>query len=163
MCALYGGPKARSFFRHHNRQLLNKIIAQEVLYYKISIKESATNIYGESLNKMYFNPVLLTCLCESQEQQADDEDYGKNISRNVNFRFLRDELINLNLLPEAGDIVCWQEGYYEVDLVVENQRVMGKTPEYSLESDLQKYGESWSMICQSHLTSVNKLNIIKSR
>lgn len=39
---------------------------------------------------------------------------------------------------------------------------MGKNPEYSLQADLEKYGESWSMICKTHLTGLNKLNIVKS-
>lgn len=160
--ALYGGPRSRSFFRHHNRQLLDRIIAEEILYYKLSLVETRSNLYGESKNKMYFDPILTTCLYEVQDQQSDDAEYGKSRAQMVDFRFLRDSLINLQLLPEAGDIICWQESYYEVDLVVENQRVMGKTPEYSLQADLDKYGESWSMICKSHLTGVNKLNIIKS-
>lgn len=161
--ALFGGPRARSFFRHHNRQLLNRVIAQEVLYYKLSLKETEVNIYGESKNKMYYQPVLLTCLIEAQEQTSEDADYGKSRTQLNNFRFLRDDLIDLNLYPEAGDIIVWQESYYEVDLIVENQRVMGKNPEYSLQADLEKYGESWSMICRAHLTGVNKLNIIKSQ
>ncbi len=160
--ALFGGPRARSFFRHHNRQLLNRIIAQEVLYYKLSLKETEVNIYGESKNKIYYQPILLTCLIEAQEQMSEDADYGKGRNQINNFRFLRDDLIDLNLLPEAGDIIVWQESYYEVDLIIENQRVMGKNPEYSLQADLEKYGESWSMICRAHLTSVNKLNITKS-
>jgi hypothetical protein len=161
--ALFGGPRARSFFRHHNRQLLNRVIAQEVLYYKLSLKETEVNIYGESKNKMYYQPILLTCLIEAQEQTSEDADYGKSRTQLNNFRFLRDDLIDLNLYPEAGDIIIWQESYYEVDLIVENQRVMGKNPEYSLQADLEKYGESWSMICRAHLTGVNKLNIIKSQ
>jgi hypothetical protein len=161
--ALFGGPRARSFFRHHNRQLLNRVIAQEVLYYKLSLKETEVNIYGESKNKMYYQPILLTCLIEAQEQTSEDADYGKSRTQLNNFRFLRDDLIDLNLYPEAGDIIVWQESYYEVDLIVENQRVMGKNPEYSLQADLEKYGESWSMICRAHLTGVNKLNIIKSQ
>lgn len=160
--ALFGGFRARSLFRHHSRQLMNRIIAEEVLYYKLSIKETAYNIYGESKNKMYYQPILTTCLYQVQDQVSEDAEFGKSRAQLVDFRFLRDDLIDLQLVPEAGDIIYWQESYYEVDLVVENQRVMGKNPEYSLQSDLQKYGESWSMICKSHLTNVNKLNIIKS-
>lgn len=161
MCALYGGPRARSFFRHHNRQLLNRIVAEEVLYYKLSLKETKQNIYGESKDKVYYQPILLTCFYEVQDQTSEDAEYGKSRAQIVNFRFLRDDLIDLTLLPEAGDIIGWQESYYEVDLVIENQRVVGKNPEYSLQSDLEKYGESWSMICRSHLTNLNKLNITK--
>ena len=160
--ALYTGPRARSFFRHHNRQLIRKIIAEEVLYYKFSLKETKYNIYGESKSKMYFNPILLTCFYEVQDQTSDDAEYGKSRAQLVDFKFLRQDLIDLQLVPEAGDIVCLQESYYEVDLIIENQRLMGKNPEYALEADLEKYGESWSMICKSHLSNVNKLNLIKT-
>lgn len=162
MCALFGGPRARSFFRHHSRQIVNRIVAEEVLYYKLSISETRYNLYGESKNKMYKQPILIACFYAVQDQTSEDDTYGKSRAQQVDFRFLRDDLIDLNLVPEPGDIVCWQESYYEVDLVVENQRVMGKNPEYSLEADLEKYGESWSMICKSHLTAVNKLNIIQT-
>jgi hypothetical protein len=141
---------------------MNRIIAEEVVYYKLSLKETQYNIYGESKNKMYNQPILLTCLYEVQDQSSDDAEYGKSKAQQVDYRFLRDDLIDLNLVPESGDIISWQESYYEVDLVVENQRVVGKNPEYSLQSDLEKYGESWSIICKTHLTNVNKLNIIKS-
>jgi hypothetical protein len=141
---------------------MNRIIAEEVVYYKLSLKETQYNIYGESKNKIYNQPILLTCLYEVQDQSSDDAEYGKSKAQQVDYRFLRDDLIDLNLVPESGDIISWQESYYEVDLVVENQRVVGKNPEYSLQSDLEKYGESWSIICKTHLTNVNKLNIIKS-
>lgn len=160
--ALFAGPRARSFFRHHSRQIVNRIVAQEVLYYKLSLAESKYNIYGESKNKMYNQPILIACLFLAEEQVSEDDAYGKSRGQRADFRFLRDDLVKLNLFMEAGDIICWQESYYEVDLVTENQRVLGKNPEYSLESDLEKYGESWSIICKTHLTSVNKLNIIKS-
>jgi len=160
--ALFGGIRARSFFRHHSRQLVNRIIAEEVLYYKLSLSETKYNIYGESKNKMYNQPILIACLYLVQDQVSEDDTFGKSRGQAAEFRFLRDDLVDLNLVAEAGDIISWQESYYEVDLVTENQRVMGKNPEYSLQSDLQKYGESWSMICKTHLTSVNKLNIIKS-
>ena len=160
--ALFGGPRARSFFRHHSRQLVNRIVAEEVLYYKLSLAETRYNIYGESKNKMYNQPLLIACFYSVSDQTSEDDTYGKSRAQLVDFRFLRDDLIDINLVPEAGDIICWQEAYYEVDLIIENQRIMGKNPEYSLQEDLQKYGESWSMICKSHLSSVNKLNIIKT-
>ena len=160
---LYSGERARSFFRHHNRQLLNRIIAEEVGYYKLSLSETRSNIYGESKTKMYFAPVLLTCLYEVQDQISEDAEFGKNRAQLVDFKFLRNDLLVLNLVPEMGDIIMWQESYYEVDLLVENQRTMGKNPEYELTPQTDNiYGESWSMICKTHLTGVNRLNIIQT-
>jgi hypothetical protein len=160
--ALYGGIRARSFFRHHSRQIVNRIVAEEVLYYKLSLSETKYNIYGESKNKMYNQPILIACLNTLTGQESADDTYGTSISQDTEFRFLRDDLVKLNLVTEIGDIICWQESNYEVTLVVETQFIMGKVPEYSLEPDLQNYGESWSMICKTHLTAGNKLNITKS-
>ena len=160
--ALYGGIRARSFFRHHSRQIVNRIVAEEVLYYKLSLSETRYNIYGESKNKMYEQPILIACFYAVDDQTSEDQTFGKSIAQTAEFRFLRDDLIDINLIMEPGDIVCLKESYYEVDLVVENQFIMGKNPEYSLESDLEKYGESWSIKCKSHLTGVNKLNLIKT-
>jgi hypothetical protein len=111
---------------------------------------------------MYEQPILIACFYAVEDQTSEDESFGKSIGQIAEFRFLREDLIDINLVMEVGDIVYLKESYYEVDLVVENQFVMGKNPEYSLESDLEKYGESWSIKCKTHLTGVNKLNIIKS-
>lgn len=152
-----------SFFRHVNRELINRIISQQVVYYKLSLKDTAVNSYGESKGKFYNAPVLLTCLIERIDQTTEDAEYGATTSYDKGFRFLRDDLIDINLVPERGDIICYNENYYEVDNVVENQFIGGKVPEYSLKSDLDKFGSSWSMICNAHLTSLTKINIIKSR
>ena len=160
--ALYGGPRARSFFRHHSRQVVNRIVAEEILYYKLSLSETKYNIYGESKNKMYEQPILIACFYAIEDQISEDQSFGKSIGQMAEFRFLREDLIYINLVMEVGDIIYLKEAYYEVDLVVENQFVMGKNPEYSLEADLEDYGESWSIKCKTHLTGVNKLNIIKS-
>lgn len=160
--ALFGGPRARSFFRHHSRQIVNRIVAEEILYYKLSLSETKYNLYGESKNKMYYQPILIACLYQTDAQISEDQSFGKSRGQTAEFRFLRDDLIDISLVMEAGDIIYWQESYYEVDLVIENQRVMGKNPEYSLQSDLEKYGESWSILCRTHLTGLNKLNIVKS-
>lgn len=160
--ALYGGPRARSFFRHHSRQVVNRIVAEEVLYYKLSLSETRYNIYGEAKNKMYDQPILIACFYLVDDQVSEDQSFGNSIGQRAEFRFLRDDLIDINLVMEVGDIIYLKESYYEVDLVVENQFYMGKNPEYSLEEDLQNYGESWSIVCKTHLTGVNKLNIIKS-
>jgi hypothetical protein len=160
--ALYGGPRARSFFRHHSRQLVNRIVAEEILDYKLSLGETKYNIYGESKNKMYEQPILIACFYAVEDQVSEDQSFGKSIGQLAEFRFLREDLIDINTVMEVGDIVYLKEAYYEVDLVVENQFIMGKNPEYSLEADLEKYGESWSIKCKTHLTGINKLNIVKS-
>ena len=152
-----------SLFRHISRELLNRIISQEVLYYKLSLDKTKLNSYGEAKGKFYYEPVLLTCLVERPDSGTTDEEYGATSGTDRTFKFLRDDLVDLNLVTERGDIVCYLNSYYEIDNIIENQYIGGKVPEHSLESDIEKFGASWSMLCESHLTSVSKLNIIKNR
>jgi hypothetical protein len=160
---LYGGFLDRDYFRHINKEIQDKITGQQIGYYKISLSQTSTNIYGESKKKMYYQPVLMTCTIITQEQTTDSPETGVSRAQLVDFNFLKSDLKDLNLVPEAGDIIMWQESYYEVDAIVENQRVMGKDNTYSLESDNEYYGESWSMVCKAHLTKANKLNIVQTR
>lgn len=160
---IYNDKVDRAFMRSISREITNKIIGQEVIYYKISLAETKVNVWGESKEKMYQQPILLTCLWSRDDQNTDSQEYGLSRNQVVNFAFLKADLINLNLVPEAGDIIVMNETYYEVDQIIENQLLMGKDFNYSLESDNEKYGESWSIVCVSHLTKVNKLNIIPAR
>lgn len=160
---LYGGARDQSFKRRVNRSFMNRTVGQEVLYYKLSLADTVVNIYGESKSKMYYQPILVTCSVDRQPQTSTDIEAGPNTDRQVSFNFLRDDLIALNLLPEKGDVIVWNESYYEVDLPVEDQLLVGKDPDYSLQSGLEKFGNSLSIMCQSHLTNVNRLNLVKVR
>lgn len=160
---LYTSARDRSFFRHANREMMRKIVSQEVVYYKISLSETVVNVFGESKNKMYHQPMLLVCSIIPEDPDSPLIETGLTTTQQVDFRFLTSDLIEINLVPEKGDIIMWEENYYEVDNMIYNQRVMGKNPDYSIESDNEEYGEAWSVICKSHLTKPNKLNIIKSR
>jgi hypothetical protein len=161
--ALFTQQRDISFFRHVNRELMSRIISQQVLYYKLALEKTAVNSYGESKGKFYYDPLMLTCLIDRPDSTTEDAEYGATTITDRIYRFLKDDLIQLNLVPERGDIIAFHESYYEVDHVLENQFIGGKVPEYSLQSDLDKFGSSWSMMCYSHLTSITKLNIIKAR
>jgi len=161
---LYGGSRDLSMFRHVSKEIVDRQISEEVAYYKISLSNTSTNIYGEAKSKVYNNPVLLTCLYTVEDQNTTDENpYGVDRGQLVDFTFLRYDLINISLVPEAGDIIMWQENYYEVHAIVENQRIVGKNPEYDLNGTTSDFGDSWSISCKTHMTRLNKLNIVKSR
>jgi hypothetical protein len=160
--ALYGGQRDVALFRNMNRELLRNIITQEIAYYKIGLTETTTNIYGESSEKFYNDPVLLTCLITRGDQSYNDDDFGPDVKRDVSFAFLRDDLVDLKLVPEGGDIVSWQESYYEIHQIVENQLVLGKSEQYNM-TNLSNFGSSLSIICNAHLTRAEKVGINRQR
>ena len=161
--ALFGGARDISMFRHINRELLHDVIQQEIAYYKISLVNTRQNLYGESTQKVYQDPVLLKCLITRADIQTTDSDFGPDITRTLSYALLRDDLLDLQLVPENGDIIVWQESYYEVHAFNENQFFVGKSDEYTYTDYLNRFGSSISIILDTHLTRPEKVGIQRQR
>lgn len=161
--ALFGSSRDISMFRNVNRELLHDVIQQEIAYYKISLETTRSNIYGESSQKIYQDPVLLKTLVTRADIQTTDSDFGPDINRSLSFAFLRDDLKDIELVPLNGDIILWNEGYYEIHAVNENQLVVGKSNEYFFTEYLNNFGSSLSIIVSAHLTRPEKLGIARQR
>lgn len=146
-----------------NRELISNVVEQEVLYYKISLEQTKANIYGESLDKVYWSAIKLNCLIERGDQQTTSDDFGPDNIRDVKFAFLRQDLLEVNTFPEVGDIIEWQNDFYEVDNTVENQLFLGKDENYSLTDYGKNYGGTLSIICTTHLTRADKVGVLKQR
>jgi hypothetical protein len=142
-----------------NRELVSDVVEQEILYYKISLEQTQANIYGEAPEKVYWNPVKLNCLIDRGDQQTTSDDFGADSIRDVKFAFIRQDLKDVNTFPEVGDIIQWQEDYYEVDNTTENQLLLGKDENYALTTYGPDYGGTLSIICICHLTRADKVGI----
>jgi hypothetical protein len=120
--ALFGSARDISLFRHLNRELLWDVITQQCVYYKLNLNQTKVNMYGESAGeKFYEAPVLFNALISREAQTRSVDEFGVDFSWDVEFRFFLDDLVDANLVPEVGDIIMYQEGYWEVDNTNANQ------------------------------------------
>jgi len=160
--SLFGSRKDFGLITKMNRELLQDIIEQEVAFYKLALQETQSNLYGESLEKTFFTPLIMQCIITRGDQVYTTDDFGPDINRELTFAFLRDDFVDLNMVPEVGDIIMLSESYYEIDAVVENEFFFGKDPAYNYARS-DKYGKSISLRCATHLTRIDKLNIAQFR
>lgn len=161
--ALFGSTRDVLMFKGVATEVVHNVITQQVGYYKVVLPETTPNVYGEALVKQYIGPVLFNCLIERGDFTTDNSDFGPDTRREVTFRLLKDDLINANVVPEVGDVVMYNEQYYETDNVNENQLILGKDPDYSYSEGLENFGGSFSIILKTHLTSPERLGIQKFR
>lgn len=183
--ALFGTQRDVSLFRHVNRELLSNIITQQCSFYKFKLAETKTNIYGEAADeKFYMGPVLLNCLVERRDQEYPETDLGTDFSWGATFKFLRDDMLSrledfnqnydkgnfygANLVPQVGDIIFYNEGFYEVDNIITNQYFMGKNPDYPnapnpINPGLDRFGTNLSIVCETHYTTGDKIGITRER
>jgi hypothetical protein len=73
-----------------------------------------------------------------------------------------------NLVPEVGDIIMWNNSYWEIDNVNDNQLFVGKDPAYPYETNplnpgLDNYGSNISIICTAHYVPSDKVQITRER
>ena len=196
--ALFGTARDVSLFRHMSRELMADIITEQCGYYKYKLEETKINLYGEAAEeKFYIGPVLLNTLVERTDNIYPETDLGTDYDKEVQFSFLRDDLLGAgedfnnfdnkgnsytglpgtgygaNLVPQVGDIIMYNEGYYEVHETVANQYFAGKNPDYPNNvntinksggpGDLSAYGSNISIICKAHYVQADKLGLTQAR
>ena len=191
--ALFGTQRDVSLFRHMSRELMGDIITEQCAFYKYKLEETKINLYGEAAHeKYYMGPVLLNTLVERTDNIYPETDLGTDYNKEIQFSFLRDDLLGKNedfngegmsytdttaeygadLVPQVGDVIMYNEGYYEVHETIANQYFVGKNPDYPndpnpinapLNGDLSNYGSNISIICKSHYVQADKLGLTQAR
>ena len=153
------GNKDLATFEKFNKELLGEpnisddgIIDQFVILYRTSVYETDTNMYGEaSEGKVYKQGIKLPCIVDAEDFDFQYTDFGPDNKQNVSFAFQRAYLVEVNLKPDIGDILKWNEGYFEVNTYNENQ-LIGGDPD-----------KSHSIVVSAHLTRTPTTNLEEYR
>ena len=187
--ALFGSARDVSMFRGISRELMWDVIVQECAIYKFKLEETNVNIYGEAAEEKYYEaPILLNVLVDRQDQNFPESDLGIDFTGARTFRFLRDDLkgVEVNgyknnsgtrkigeIVPEVGDIIWYEKGYYEIYNLINNQLFVGKDPDYPNKDDngynamgnydLENFGYDVSIIAEAHYVPADRVGISEER
>jgi hypothetical protein len=115
--------------------------------YKINIVDTKINLYGEALNKTWYPGVELYTLINKEGMEVSYEGFGPDRNQNVEFRFDRFACEEKNAYPEIGDVILFDNSYYEIDNTSETQ-FTGGTPK-----------NNFSIVCSTIMVSKSSLNI----
>ena len=137
------------FFKSIARELVDTVIENTVVLYKINLNETKINIYGEALNKTWHKGVELYSLIDKEPQSVQYEGFGSDTNQDITFKFDRGLLEERNIHPEIGDVVYFDNQYYEINNVNEVQFI-GGLPQ-----------NTYSIVCFAFLVSKSSLNIEK--
>ena len=129
-----------------------------VTLFKVSVGETKTNLYGESLGKVWRAPSTIMAIVDREPPNIIYEGFGADKQQAVEFRFNRMRLretsyavpkvrdINGTLVPteaiqnltagypEIGDVILFDGAYYEIDNVRESRLIGGSPEVYDQES-----------------------------
>jgi hypothetical protein len=134
-------------FKSFAREVVDDVIQNTIVLFKINMNETKVNIYGESLNKTWYPGVQVYALIDKEPESTRYEGFGSDRDQNVTFKLDRWMLEEKGIYPEVGDIINFNEGYFEIDNTNEVQLVGGQT--YN----------NFSVVCQTFMVSKSNLNI----
>jgi len=141
------GSKDYNFFQNISRELVDSVVQTQVFLFKLIAGESKTNLYGESLDKSYFEGVSIFGMVEYGDESQQYDGFGQDTIQDVTFRFNQDTCIVKDIYPEVGDIILFNKGYYEITTTNQTQLV-GMQAE-----------NNFGIECVTYLTRKSMLNI----
>ena len=110
-----------------NEELIDEIVGQSVDIYKVNVEKTDDNLYGESTTKYYDVGFRVNCLILYNEPEINQDEFGADLNANIEMYFQRENLASgsLNFYPETGDIVDWNDFYWEINGTAEPQLFAG--------------------------------------
>ena len=121
--------KEIQLFDAFNEELIDEIIGQVVDIYKVSLDETNANIYGEAADGIltFDRGFRVNCLIQFETPDMDMTEFGADLNSSIEMFFQRENLSSgsLNFYPEIGDIVDWNDYYWEINGTTEPQLFAG--------------------------------------
>ena len=138
-------------FRSFARELVDTVIENTCVLFKVNLNETKVNIYGESTNKTWYPGVELFVMIDKEPENVVYEGFGPDNTQNITFKFDRLLCEERNVYPEIGDVIYFDNSYYEIDNTNEVQFVGGLPGDNS--------DRNWSIVCSTFMVSKSNLNI----
>ena len=138
------------------KEIVQKIISMEVAILKLNIMETSTNIYGESSDKQFYDPVRIFSVIRPGTKESLDDDSTMSFSKTFTFSFIKSELKEKGLTVDEGDFIWYDDKYFEVDKVSGSNYWSGRNPNNAIgitEDDWSLYGYDYAIVADAHLTT----------
>lgn len=149
------------------QQAALQFMKTDIAYYKTNLSQTKRNIYGESLEKWFFQPFLIKCTIERNADTIKDEMFGPDIEKTIRLTIPRVAweqgsaglIQGANILPEIGDIILDRstERYYEINNIIHDYIPINANIGFGQSSCPQAELVTYNIEC--HQTRITRLNL----
>ena len=118
--------REKSFIDKITTELINSVIQQSAIYYKINSEYTDENdIYGESSSKIFYSGVSFYALIEFLEPEIFVSNQGLNQTREITIFAQKHYLSKLGIFVEEGDFIYWDNQYFEITKTLDIKNLHG--------------------------------------
>jgi len=116
MSRLFVGDRELDFFKLLTKELMQKVIAQKVIYYAVSEEHTNSHrLYDEAINKTVWRPVEINALVLYNEPLQTATQFSIDTIYSLEIYFYTRELQERNVIPREGDFVKFGDIVYEIE------------------------------------------------
>jgi len=124
---LFVTSKEINFFNHVNKELIQRIIAQRIIYYAVSEEHTKTHqLYDEAIKKTTFDPVEINALVLYKAPEQSATQFTIDTVYAIECYFHIHELRERSIIPREGDFVRFGTIIYEVEKLTRPQITYGQ-------------------------------------
>lgn len=124
---LFVTPKEVNFFNHINKELIQRIVAQKIVYFAVSDEHTKTDdLYGEAIKKTTYDPIDINALVLFKAPQQSATQFTIDTIYAIECYFHINELRERNIIPREGDFLRFGNVMYEIEKLTRPQITYGQ-------------------------------------
>ena len=126
MSRLFVTQRELNFISDITKELVSDVVGQKIYYYPISeIKTRVHDVYLESPEKIYDNPIEINCLVDSPENDTTTNMFGPQMTRKIEAFLQWQDMIDRGINISVGDFIRYGENTYEINKVIQMRNIYG--------------------------------------
>jgi hypothetical protein len=127
MARLFLTPREINFMNDISKELVKDVIGQKIYLYQISeIKSKVHDIYEESQDKIFDNPIMLDCLVEFEPQTIKTDNFGSEEYSSIKAFIQSRDLIDKGIEILEGDFFSYGELFFEIVTAPTSETLFGQ-------------------------------------
>jgi hypothetical protein len=127
MARLFITPREIDLISDITKEVIKDVVGQKIYYYPISdIKSKIHEVYQESPEKVFDNPIEINCLVEYQETEVTTGKFGNEQYYNISAFVQNRDLIDKGIQLYVGDFFSYGTVFFEVIQLIVLDNIYGQ-------------------------------------
>ena len=127
MARLFITPREINFINDIGKEIVKDVIGQKIYYFPISeVKSKVHDVYEESSNKVFENPIEIEALVKYQPQDIRANYFGSEEYYTIEAYVQERDLIDKGIKILEGDFFSYGEVFFEVITAPDSNTIFGQ-------------------------------------
>lgn len=126
MARLFITQREIDFFNDIAKEIVKDVIGQRIYYYPISeVKSKVHEVYNESLNKVFENPIEIDALVSDYEQTQKISNFGVDNTYSIEVFLHYKDLVDKGIIVSIGDFFSYGNNFFEITQTINLKNIHG--------------------------------------